>query len=217
MSRAAVVLRPQPGAAATLRRLQALGLSARAVPLFAVEPVAWDPPDLAPVDALLVTSANAMRHGGPALTQLADRPVVAVGEATARAARAAGFTVALVGDSDAAAVVARARGAGWPRLLHLAGEDRVALPDVPAITLYASRAVAVPPGRLAGLRGTVVLLHSARAAGRLSELVARRGDIRLAAISAAVADAAGAGWQSVAFPAQPDDALLCALARGLAD
>ena len=40
-----LVLRPEPGASATVERARALGLDAVAMPLFEVEPVAWDAPD----------------------------------------------------------------------------------------------------------------------------------------------------------------------------
>ena len=61
-----VVLRPEPGASATLARAKAAGIDAVAIPLFEVVPVAWDAPDPSSVDALLLTSANAARHGGAA-------------------------------------------------------------------------------------------------------------------------------------------------------
>ena len=95
--RRVLVLRPEPGATATLRRARERGLEAEAVPLFEVEPVEWSVPDPSDFDALLLTSANAVRHGGPGLQALRELPVHAVGEATARAAREAGFAVATIG------------------------------------------------------------------------------------------------------------------------
>ena len=73
--------------------------------------------------------------------------------------------------------------------------------------------LAIEPSDLAPLAGGVVLLHSARAARRLGELVAAarmtRGEIAVAAISAAVGAAAGTGWSTVAIAAAPrDDALI---------
>jgi uroporphyrinogen-III synthase len=41
--------------------------------------------------------------------------------------------------------------------------------------------------------------------------------VRLAAISAAVADAAGGDWERIAAASSPDGATLIALARSLAD
>ena len=83
-----IVLRPEPGASATVERAQALGLDAFAIPLFRVEPIAWTAPDAGQFEGLLLTSANAVRHGGDQLERLRGLPVYVVGEATAEAARA---------------------------------------------------------------------------------------------------------------------------------
>ena len=66
-----------------------------------------------------------MRLAGSALDPLRHKPVIAVGPATAAAAREAGLSVVLTGTQDAASVVAQARTQGYTRLLHLAGRDRV--------------------------------------------------------------------------------------------
>src|SRR4051794_41196284 len=97
--RRVVVLRPEPGASATVERARQRGLDAFALPLFEVEPVAWEAPDPDRFDALLLTSANAVRHGGEQLVRLRELPVYAVGSATADAARRGGFEVASVGSS----------------------------------------------------------------------------------------------------------------------
>lgn len=217
MPRRALVLRPAPGNARTCAALAAAGVAAVALPLFRIVPCAWAAPDPAAHDALLLTSANAVRQAGAGLARLAHLPVVAVGAATAEAARGAGLSVALTGSGDVAAVVARA--GAWPRLLHLAGRERIAHPGVVAITVYASEAVDVPPEALAGAGGAVVLLHSPRAAARFVALLGTRSraDIRVAALSDAVAAAAGAGWDALAVAPEPDDAALVAAAARLAD
>ena len=86
MSRPIVVLRPEPGNRVTAAAIEGRGLRAIRLPLFAVQPVAWQAPDPAGFDALLLTSANAVRHGGAGLARLLSLPVFAVGEATADAA-----------------------------------------------------------------------------------------------------------------------------------
>ncbi|WP_298675066.1 uroporphyrinogen-III synthase [uncultured Sphingomonas sp.] len=219
MTRTAIVLRPAPGDAQTIARLAARGIPARALPLFAIEPVAWSLPD-GDFDALLVTSANAMRHAGAGLAAVRALPVIAVGEASAAAAREAGLRVAITGASDGAAAIAAARAAGFTRLLHLVGHDRIGLTGVTAITVYRSRALDPAPGALAAASGQVVLLHSPRAARRFAALVDRDGvardTIRLAALSEAVACAAGRGWGETLIAPRPDDALLVALAAKLA-
>lgn len=216
MTRAIAVLRPEPGNTRTACRVEAAGAEAIRLPLFRVAPLGWAMPDLAEVDALLLTSANAARHGDIAGSALARLPVWAVGAATAAAAVAAGLTVVRVGDADAATLVAD-RGA--TRLLHLGGRERTPLGGIPAIAVYAAEPIAVArPGRLAGC---VALLHSARAARRLGELVDAAGldraTLRLAALSTAVRDAAGAGWEHAAAAPVPTDDALLALAMTLAD
>ena len=56
-----LVLRPEPGASATAGRARTLGLDPVLMPLFEIEPIAWTAPDPAGFDALLLTSANAVR------------------------------------------------------------------------------------------------------------------------------------------------------------
>ncbi|WP_445194069.1 uroporphyrinogen-III synthase [Sphingomonas sp. Tas61C01] len=206
-----IVVRPAPGDARTLERLAARGVDVELIPLFAVRPVAWTPPEPAAFDALLLTSANALRHGGTGLDRLRRLPVVAVGAATAAAARAAGFVVALTGDGDVARVCDEAASAGLGRLLHLAGRDRKAA-GATAITVYASEALAVSPDDVARFAGATVLLHSARAATMVARLVDRdgidRARVRLAAFSPAVAAAVGDGWQEVAIASAPTDPAL---------
>lgn len=213
MSRRCLVLRPEPGAAATVARLEAAGLAAMAMPLFATRAIAWAPPDPADFDALLITSANAIRFAGAGLARLAHLPVVAVGAASAAAAQAAGLVICHTGTGDAASAVA---GAAPMRLLHLAGRDRVAVPGVTAVTVYAAEALPPPAGLATAAQGAVALLHSARAARRLAALIEMPATTRIAAISAAVAAAAGRGWEAVAVAARPDDAALVAAATTLA-
>ena len=215
-----VVLRPEPGNAETAARLEAAGVPVRRCPLFAVAPVAWTPPDPTRYDALLLTSANAPRHAGPALSAFVGLPVLAVGARTAHAARAAGLDIALIGDSDAAALIEQARARGWTRLLHLAGRDRGTLPGVDQLSVYASDALPIDAGGVRDWEHRLLLLHSARAARRAAALVdahASRGRIALGALSPAIAEAAGGGWQAVTAAATPTDGALIAAARGLID
>jgi uroporphyrinogen-III synthase len=224
MSRAIAVLRPEPGNAATAAAIEALGLTAIRLPLFEVHAIDWTPPDVTRFDALLLTSANALRRAGPGLAALRGLPVHAVGDATAAAARDAGLEVVAVGDRDGAALVAAAAASGVQRALLLGGRDR-AVEEHPiiaeAIAVYASEPVAVALEALDQLAGSVVLLHSARASRRVADLIDRAGidrrTVRLAAISAAAAEAAGGNWEGIAAAASPDDATLIQLARTLAD
>jgi uroporphyrinogen-III synthase len=208
MPRPIAVLRPEPGNAATARRLVALGYHVLSLPLFAVRPVAWSPPDPAGYDALLLTSANAVRHGGAGLAALTGLPVHAVGEATADAARSAGFAVVAVGDAGVMAM----RPPG--RVLQLVGREHRAFAGADAIMVYASEALYPDLGALAG---GVALVHSPRAGRALADRVARRSGIAIAAISRAAALAAGEGWRTVAVADRPTDTDVITAAIALAD
>ena len=61
----------------------------------------------------------------------------------------------------------------------------------------------------------VALIHSLRAGRRLAELAINRGNIAIASISAAAAEAVGDGWLKVEAAQQPNDNALLALAERL--
>jgi uroporphyrinogen-III synthase len=207
-----VVLRPEPGNAATAARLEAAGLTAIRQPIFEAREVNWLPPDPDAFDALLVTSAQAVRLAGEGLGALARLPVIAVGERTAAAARAAGLSVALTGEGDAADAIAFARDAGFVRLLHLAGRDRTETTQpIEAVTVYESvqtREPDIPPG-------AIVLLHSARAAQALAAASLDRAAVGVVAISPAVLAAAGEGWRTARAAATPTDVAMIEAARAI--
>lgn len=212
--RRALVLRPEPGASATLAKARECGIEAVKVPLFLTEPVAWQAPEPAGFDGLLLTSANAVRCAGAQAQELRGLEAYAVGEATAEAAREAGFDIAARGDAG----VDRLLGSLEPglRLLHLCGADRRkpagAKQRITPLVVYRSRALEAPDFRDAS--GSIALIHSPRAGQRFAELVHRRNAIAIAAISPAAAEAVGDGWESVDIALQPsDDALLALAAR----
>lgn len=220
MNRHVAILRPEPGNAATARRLRQAGLDPLPLPLFAVSPIDWTPPAAAGFDGLLLTSANALRHGGAGLASLHGLPVLAVGSATADAAREAGFTVARTGSTDVAALLRDTPGSA--RLLWLSGKDRTAIEHralAAIIPVYASDPIPLAANDAVQLAGSVALVHSARAGMRLAAELARHqvppASIRIAAISRKAAIAAGPGWDSIAVAASPDDDALIAAARAL--
>jgi len=209
-----LLLRPEPGLLASVERARALGLDVIACPLFRVEAVEWLPPDPGEFDGLLLTSANAVRHGGPGLGQFRGLPVHAVGPATSEAARNAGFQLAALGSSDVAGLLKQLPRS--LRLLHLAGEDRRELPEghfVRQISVYRSHAIAKP--ELPPLDGLVAAVHSPRAGARLAELADSRSETAVAAISDVAAAACGEGWERVEAAAEPSDSSLLALAARL--
>lgn len=221
---ALLILRPQPGADATAARARSLGLSPVIAPLFEIDALGWASPEFALFDAVLITSANAIRFGGPALADYRHLPLYAVGGATAAAAKAAGFGEIVVGEGDGAEILALAAGHGRKRLLHLAGREHIDLHH-PQVSIerrivYASEVVqALPEAARAVLEGgAVVLLHSVRAASLFASLtnaaMLDRAGITIVGLSEAVRDAAGAGWAAAfAAPAPTDDALLAIAVR----
>jgi len=94
------------------------------------EPLPFHDDDDADYDAVIVTSANALRAIDAPLHRLLKLPLFAVGAHTAEAARAAGFSQVLTGKGDAAAlcdrVLARIKAGKLKQgatLLYLAGAD----------------------------------------------------------------------------------------------
>lgn len=222
-----LVLRPQPGADATARRAAALGFETVVTPLFTVTPIEWDAPDPTSFDALLVTSANAIRQGGPQLAAYRELPLHAVGPMTAGAARSAGFETVIAGDRDGAAALADAVAQGHRRLLHIVGREHIALDHPEAVIdrriVYAADAVERLPdaARLALAADAIVLLHSPRAARLFRSLAEAEGlttqTIRVTVMSPSVAAAAGEGWRGREIADRPQDESLLAAAARLCD
>lgn len=216
-----VILRPEPGATATLGQARAMDLDARAFPIFTIRPLPWQPVPREQVDALLIGSANALRHGGDALASYRGLPTYTVGATTAEAAREAGLNVVATGHGGLQQML-RALWPGHRRLLRLAGRERVSLEGPADVTVierevYASDALALAP-ELAELleHPALVLLHSGEAAARFAALCDAagidRGALMLAAIGPRVAARAGHGWAKLRSAPRPTDAALLALA-----
>lgn len=219
-----LVLRPQPGATATAQALRAAGHDPLVTPLFAIEPVAWTPADAEAYDALLVGSANVFRQGGPALADLKNLPVYAVGGKTARMASDLGFKVRGQGSGGLAAVLPMLVDDGHLHVLRLAGEDHVDLPAtrlaIDTRIVYRSRALPMPDAlRDALTQPAIALLHSARAAQHFAALIDSAGidrsHISLALFAPALVDAAGTGWARIRVAATADDRALLDVVAGL--
>jgi uroporphyrinogen-III synthase len=139
---AVLVTRPFPDNERTADALRMRGFAAMLAPMLRFEPVAL-PADLGDdFGALIVTSGNALRAVVPQLqatqqegarskgSALLQLPLFAVGEQSAAAARAAGFTKVISADGDAAdlrdLIVASAKRRAFRKsatLLYLAGSD----------------------------------------------------------------------------------------------
>ncbi len=219
---AIITIRPAPGDTATIERGAHQGLSIVSHPLFSVGSLPWVVPDAEGFDAILLGSANSLRHGGEGLHALAALPALCVGETTAEAAREAGFSVIAVGARGMQTLLPHAEARGLTRLLRLSGEAHVPLDPPPGVAIDTRVVYTVRPKQadpalahiLAG--GAIVLLHSGEAASHFARECDRlgvpRSAIALACLAPRIAERAGEGWAACRHAASSDDAALLALA-----
>lgn len=219
-----IILRPEPGAGRTAHKATQLGFDVRLHPLFAPQPVDWTPPRPDDFDALLLTSANAVRLAGPALAHYRALPAFAVGRATAAALQDQGFAAVVAGSGDGSAIAAMIAERGHRTVLHLAGTTVAPMEAGPLhiarIAVYTMASLPPDPSLLReATPGTVLLVHSANAGTRLAQHIpaAARTRLHVVAISPAAAAACGDGWASCLAPATPDDDDMLALALRLCE
>ncbi len=220
-----LITRPADLAERTAARARAFGHEVVLAPVMALSPRGGPAPALDDVQAILVTSRNAVA----AVTRLAaDLPLYAVGDGTAAALHDAGLVVAGSGDGDGVSLARLLRtrldpGAG--ALLHPTGEVWArGLADALAAAgfayrpwvVYAAEATAGLPedarSALAAGRIDAVTLHSPRSARLFAERLRGAGledATRHAAalcLSANVAAAARAlRWREVRIAARSDE------------
>ena len=221
MTRPVIAIRPEPGCTATVEAARDIGIVIKGWPLFEVRSLAWEPPPPDEIDALLLGSANAVRHGGPWLEPFHSKPVYAVGDATAAAVEEAGFVIAAVGQGGLQPLLDSL--AGPLRLLRVTGSEHVSLLPPAGVAIetriaYESVPLPLPPERAERLGGgALVLLHSAAAARHFASecdrLAVPRRAVSLAALGPRIASAAGEGWREVRSAPEPREAALLALAR----
>lgn len=221
--RKVIAIRPEPGCSATVALGADMGMTIAPHPLFTAEPVEWEVPDAADYDGVLIGSANVMRLGGAALAGLTSLPALCVGEATATAARKAGFNVAATGTGGLQSVLPVAQSLGLSKLLRLSGEARVTLtvPDALSVDTRTCYSVVHEPigTELAEMlsHDPLVLLHSGEAAAHFAAEVDRlglaRGTIALACLAPRIAQRAEKGWSMLSTAERAEDAALLALAR----
>jgi uroporphyrinogen-III synthase len=129
---AVLVTRPQGDGEATAESLRSRGFEVLLAPMLRFEALPFQDDDAADYDAVIVTSANALRAIAPQLAghALLRLPLFAVGEHTAAAAREAGFAKVASADGDAGALckllLARRKARKLKKaatLLYLAGAD----------------------------------------------------------------------------------------------
>jgi uroporphyrinogen-III synthase len=221
MSHPLIIVRPEPGNAATSANARERGLEVHSFPLFETAAVSWDAPDPGRYVGVIMTSANAARLAGPDLQRYVHLPLYAVGDVTGDAAREAGFVSIVSGDGDVERLLGKIATLGLHRILHLAGADYHEFAphgvEVERCTVYASNPTTPSPELITALKiGGVAMLHSARAARQFAEIIdahaVDRSAIALAAISKNAAEAAGTGWRIVKIAVRPRDASLLDMA-----
>jgi uroporphyrinogen-III synthase len=218
-----LIIRPQFVAEATAERSKQVGFEPIIMPLFAVEPSVWNAPDPLGYDALMITSANAIRYGAGGLKALQQLPVYAVGSASGQAAQDAGFSVVAKGKGGATDCLNQIDADGLKRILWLTGEDHIQ-PEIPQtmqvdrVIVYKSAALPAPENFHAILaQHPIVALHSPRAARYFAQLCddnnIDRSNLCLAVLSPAIAIAVGENWRHIAVAEAPNDTALLSAAK----
>ncbi len=242
---AVLLTRPSPDHEASGEALRARGFAVLLAPMLRFEPVPFTEDADADYQAVIVSSANALRAVAGALAQsrLLKLPLFAVGEHTASIARDIGFAKVIVANGDAAALrdrvleSLRARELKRKRpLLYLAGADisrdlagELGQHGLEVVTQTAYRMVAVSSlpravcDAFASDEVDAVLHYSRRSAAAFLEAVRNAGievsalSVPQCCISANVAAVLHeAGAAQVKVAASPDEkALFEALERAL--
>lgn len=237
-----LVTRPRPDAEPFAQALAACGIESAIEPMIDIIDLPGPPIPRRNEQAILFTSANGpralQRRNSGDLSALAALPVYAVGDATAKAARAAGFRQVDSASGDVAALTALVLARLSPQegpLLHVAGSQlagdlagRLTAAGfiVNRAAIYAARkATALSAATQEGLRLGLfdgVTFFSPRTAAAFVTLccdcgvVAHLRDVAAICLSQAVAQAvSGVTWRIVLVAPRPDqDALLGCLGDG---
>lgn len=229
-----LVTRPEPESEALAAGLRARGHEVTIAPLLSIRYLDGVSLPAREWQALLITSAN----GARALGRIADRylkqvPLLAVGEASAAAARAEGFSNVRAAEGDVHALEALALRLLDPAkgpLFHAAGSvlagDLKALLEargfeVERLALYEAEKQPLPRSVLEALRaGRIdgVLFFSPRTAGQFAALIAEAGlaaslaGVTAYCLSGAVAaQLKGLTFRAVHVAAEPSQSALTAL------
>ena len=186
-------------------------------PLLAIRLIPQAAPDLTGVAALAFTSANGVAALA-ALTPERTRPVFTVGDATAEAARAAGFTLvqSAGGDLDRLAALLIAQGPGVGPLLVPGALEPAG--DLPALLRGRVEAVALAVYEAVETKAETpdafdaILIHSARASRVLAGFGPFVGQTAVALSSAVAAALGDRSGLEIRLARTPDEtALLAAL------
>lgn len=228
-----LITRPRAQAIDFAKALRRRGLACSIEPLMRIVPeTGWAAPT-AGIQAIVITSPNAIPALRLAAAQMPSEPLVAaVGPDTAAIARRAGFSRLLIGEGTAPSLAAAIIERLSPQhggLLHLAGRDVAG--DLPEqlgrhgfrferVTVYRAEAAEAlsSRGRRLLRDGLVqrVALFSPRSAAVFVDLVARAGLEhclgQLTALAISRNAAAGSGWREIKIAASPSREAMIALA-----
>lgn len=219
MKRVAIT-RALPEAEVTAARVRELGAEPVIAPLLTIVPCGYDT-NIEDAQALIFTSINGVR-AFPAIREAQDKIILAVGDATAAAARAAGHKDVRSADGDVASLAALAEATLDPakgKIIHIAGEhiagdlagalQRAGYQIERRAAYAAVQANVLPPQLTEPL--DIVLFYSARAAEAFVALGApNAAQLTAACMSPGVGDAAAkTAWKRIIVaPAPREDDLL---------
>jgi len=211
------ITRAEPGASRTAERLRVLGFEPIVRPLLAIRYLS-PALDLDGIDAIAFTSRNGV-EAFAALTPARGLPVLTVGDATAEAARQAGFerVTSARGDVDALAaligdVLPPGAMIGHVAAAITAGDLVSAVgPDIAVRTIVAYEAMET--GATAPEEFDAVLIHSPRAARALASGIA--SDVAARSLAVAISRAAAEplidlGFRAIRIADRPNDAAITA-------
>jgi uroporphyrinogen-III synthase len=227
-----LITRPSEDTAKLAAALAARGVTAVSEKLLAIRPRPDTDVHLDGVQAVLLTSANGARVFARA-TARRDLPILAVGDATAEAARDLGFGDVASAGGDVGALAALARNQLDPKggaLLHVAGSvvagdlagtlEAAGFRVARAVLYDAEPAAALSEATIAALRGrriAAAFFFSPRTAAHFVTLARAAGvaescrDMAAFALSPAVAAALSPlGWARLIAAAAPEQAALLA-------
>lgn len=188
-----LLTRPAHLSAALQRQLEAMGWKTYTAPMLSYHDTDTPLPDLSVYEGVVFTSSEAIaaysRKNGRN-----DFPVYAVGDATADAARIAGFTHIVTADGDAESLMGCLKKDMPKKLLHIGGADMAKdlsalFPTIDRHVIYKAETVGHMPDNVAEAirqqKIDAVLLFSPRSAAQFAHLLRQSGlENHLAAMSA---------------------------------
>lgn len=139
-----ILLRPKESAEQSAAIASDKGFDPIIAPATEIRVLPWDAPPAQNFDAIMITSANALRVSAEEIRQYVHLPLFAVGTATAKLAEDMGFTIAAIGKGGAKALWPLISQSGAKRILRLVGRDYVPIENKCITTIMTYEARALP-------------------------------------------------------------------------